>query len=132
MQKFHSVTDYRAAQSDDRRESIDALRAIVTDAHPDLKEIIKWNSPSYVLNGIDRLTINAVGTGPVRLILHLGTEQAEHKSTTTKFTGDPDGLLKWHSDIRASFVMPTPAELLESRPRLVAVVRAWLEFAPHD
>jgi hypothetical protein len=128
MEKFSSVTEFLAAQTEVRRESVEALRSIVMDAHSGLDEIIKWNSPSYVLDGTDRLTINAAGTGPVRLVLHLGTEIAEHKSAPTTFSGDPDGLLTWHSDIRASFVMPPAAELADARDGLVAVVRAWLEF----
>ncbi len=132
MDKFTSVAEYLAAQTPDRHSSIEALRSIVVDAHPGLDEIIKWNSPSFVLDGIDRLTINAAGTGPVRLVLHLGTEIAEHKSAPTAFAGDPDGLLTWHSDIRASFVMPPAAKLAETRDGLVAVVKAWLAFRPHD
>jgi hypothetical protein len=132
MHKFTSVAEFLAEHDDERRASIDALRSIVIDAHPGIDEIIKWNSPSYALDGIDRLTINAAGTGAVRLVLHLGTEIAEHKSAATKFAGDPDGLLTWHSDIRASFVMPPAATLAEARQGLVAVVRAWLAFGAQD
>ena len=57
------------------------LRALVREAAPELTEIVKWNSPDYTLDGVDRLTINAAGRGPVRLILHFGTERAESKDT---------------------------------------------------
>ncbi|MET4156859.1 DUF1801 domain-containing protein [Agromyces sp. PvR057] len=124
--RFETVDGFLAAQSPDRRADIDALRALVREAEPGLVEIVKWNSPSYTLGGIDRLTINAAGRGPVRLILHFGTERAEDKGAVSTFGGDPAGLLTWHSDIRASLTLPPADELAGGRGAIVTVIRAWL------
>jgi len=125
-ERFATVDEYLAAQAPEQRAAVESLRKLVHEAEPGLTEIIKWNSPDYTLDGVDRLTINAVGTRPVRLILHFGTQRAEDKAVTPMFSGDPDGLLTWHSDIRASLAMPTADELAEKRDAIVAVIRAWL------
>jgi len=124
--RYRTVDEYLAAQSPERREQVEALRDLVRDAAPELAEIVKWNSPNYTLDGVDRLTINATGRGPVRLILHFGTERPEDKGAVPTFTDDAAGLLTWHSDIRASLELPPPDEFEAKRPAIAAVIRAWL------
>ena len=125
-ERYATVDEFLAAQSPERRADVESLRALVREAEPGLTEIVKWNSPDYTLDGVDRLTVNAAGKGPVRLVLHHGTERAEDKGAAPRFAGDPHGLLTWHSDIRASFALPAAGELAGRRDGLVAVVRAWL------
>lgn len=125
-ERFATVDEYLAAESPQRRADVETLRALVRAAEPTLTEIVKWNSPSYTLDGVDRLTINAAGNGPVRLILHFGTRRAEQKGAATSFDGDPAGLLTWHSDIRASLAAPDATRLPEEHDAIVAVIRAWL------
>lgn len=114
-----SVDDYLAAQTPAARAEVEALRAMVMDAEPRLVEIIKWNSPSYTLDGQDRLTVNVGRNDDVRLVLHRGVHEQETKGAASTFTGDPDGVLTWHSDIRASL---SAADAGRARD----VVRAWL------
>lgn len=121
---FTSVDHYLAAQTPEARDAVRSLRALVLDAEPGLEEIIKWNSPSYVFCGEDRLTVNVGPTGAVRLILHRGTGIAETKGAASGFDGDPTGLLTWHSDVRAS--LPAGADAAAAR----AVLRAWLVTWP--
>ena len=58
---YRTVDEFLADQTDVRRAEIDALREIVLSTHPDLIEHIKWNSPSFVFDGEDRVTVNAHG-----------------------------------------------------------------------
>ena len=125
-ERFATVDEYLAAQSPERRADVETLRALVLEAEPALSEIVKWNSPNYVLDGVDRLTINAAGRGPVRLILHYGTARPEDKAAAPVFAGDPDGLLTWHSNIRASLALPPRAELDAKREAILGLIRAWL------
>lgn len=119
---FTTVAEFLEAQTPEARAAVERLRSIVADASPDLAEIIKWNSPSYTLAGEDRLTVNVGRAGAVRLVLHRGTAEAETKGAKSNFTGDPTGLLTWHSDIRASMAAEAdPTEASE-------VVRNWLAF----
>jgi len=95
---------------------VETLRQLVLDADPRLVEIVKWNSPSFTLDGEDVLTINARPDRPVLLILHRGTALKEHKSAAPA----SDELLTWHSDIRASLRADAdPAAI-------TAAIRAWL------
>jgi hypothetical protein len=125
-ERFATVDEFLTAQQPERRADVESLRALVHEAEPSLTEIVKWNSPDYTLDGVDRLTVNTAGKGPVRLILHFGTERAEDKSAAPTFAGDPDGLLTWHSDIRASLALPEESKLTEQRDAIIAVIRAWL------
>lgn len=127
-QQFATVDEFLEAQEPRRRADVESLRELVREAEPSLTELVKWNSPDYQLDGVDRLTINAAGRGPVRLILHFGTEHAEDRGAAPTFTGDPGGLLTWHSDIRASVPLPDAAELAEQRDAIIAVIRAWLAW----
>ena len=122
-ERFTTVAGYLDALEPTTRAEVDALRELVMDAEPALTEIVKWNSPSYVLRGEDRLTINAAGRGPVRLILHLGVDRAENRDAPSQFADDPTGLLTWHSDIRASLTAAG-----HPRDAVVNVIRAWLAF----
>ena len=128
-EKYRTVEEFLAAQEPPRRAQVEDLRALVHDADPRLVEIVKWNSPSYTLDGVDRLTVTAAGRGPVRLVLHLGTARAERAGAPSSFDDDPGGLLTWHSDIRASLTAP-PANDGAARAAVVDVIRAWLAFDP--
>ena len=58
--------------------------------------------------------------------MHFGALRAEDATAAHTFTGDPAGLLTWHSDIRASLALPANAELPAQRDAIIAVIRAWL------
>lgn len=124
--RFTTVDEFLTAQSLERRADVESLRKLVREAEPRLDEVVKWNSPSYTLDGMDRLTINAAGRGPVQLILHFGTNQPEDKGAAPTFSNDPDGLLIWHSNIRASLRLPKADQLAAERDAITAVIRAWL------
>ena len=122
VDRYESVAAFLDAQTDARRAEVQSMRELVMDAAPEATEIIKWNSPSYVVDGEDRLTVNVSGAGPTRLILHRGVAEAEDKNAAAEFTGDPTGLLTWHSNIRASLLLPHP----DQRAAAADVIRAWL------
>ncbi|WP_306231366.1 DUF1801 domain-containing protein [Agrococcus beijingensis] len=126
-ERFATVDAFLDAQTPERRAEVGRMRSLVHEAEPALVEVVKWNSPSWTLDGVDRLTVSAAGKGPVLLVLHFGTERAEQRGAAPAgFAGDPEGLLRWRSDIRATLETPTAAELPERRDALVAVIRAWL------
>jgi hypothetical protein len=123
---YQSVDAYLNDQPADRRATVTVLREIVLSALPGVTEIVKWNSPSFVYNGEDRITVNASAKDAVRLIFHAGVSTAEDKLAPPTFTGDPDGLLQWHSDIRASLAVKNAAEAEAKRASIAAVVANWL------
>jgi hypothetical protein len=126
VDRYRSVEEFLAAQPAERLPVIEALRQLVHEANPAAREHIKWNSPSYVLDGVDQATISAQGKDGVRLVLHRGATTAENRDAASAFTGDPHGLLTWHSDIRASLLVTDLAGLAGTRDAALGVVRAWL------
>lgn len=126
VDRYRSVEEYLAAQPAERLPVIQALRQLVLEANPAAEEHIKWNSPSFVLAGVDQATISAQGKNGVRLVLHRGATTAENPDAASAFIGDPNGLLTWHSDIRASLLVTDLADLEHKRAAAVEVVRAWL------
>ncbi|PRY70005.1 uncharacterized protein DUF1801 [Glaciihabitans tibetensis] len=124
--KFSTVEDFLAAQSEAGRAQVEALREIVLTCTPGVQEHIKWNSPSYyIVPGEDRVTVNAHGAGPVRLVLHAGATTPEDKSAAPSFAGDPHGLLTWHSNIRASLTGGDLDGIAAAREHIAGVLRSW-------
>ena len=108
------------------RELVETLLTVVRSVDPGLTEHIKWNSPSYVFQGEDRFTVSARPGRPVRLVLHAGATTREDRAGAPRFS-DTTGLLEWHSDIRASIVFRTPADVTACRDDLRSVLARWLE-----
>ena len=123
---FGTVDEFLAAQPGDVRAQVELLREIIRGSSDDLAEHIKWNSPSYVFDGEDRITLNARGSGPVRVVLHQGAITPEDKKASPQFDGDPTGLLTWHSNIRASLSVSSVDEIATHRDAIDRILRAWL------
>lgn len=121
---FGSIDNFLESLPPEGRREAEALRSLITSAHSGLTESIKWNSPNYSLGDTDLLTMNVPRSGPLRLILHRGTKMAEDKTAAPQFDGDPDGLLTWHSNIRASLRMSE-----SDSDAIAAVIRAWVASA---
>jgi hypothetical protein len=130
VDRYGTVEEFLAAQPADRLAVIEELRRLVHEADPAAREHIKWNSPSYVVDGVDQATISAQGKDGVRLVLHRGATTPENADAASAFTGDPHGLLTWHSDIRASLLVTDLADLAAKRVAALEVVRAWLAGNP--
>jgi hypothetical protein len=123
---FTTVDEFLSAQTEQRKAEVLALRDIVFAAVPGVLEHIKWNSPSFYLRlGEDRVTVNAHGTGPARLILHAGATTVEDKKAERSFAGDPNKLLTWHSNIRASLSGDGIDVVEGQRERIGEVVGNW-------
>ena len=123
---FGTVDEFLAAQTGDVRAQVELLSEIIRGSSDDLAEHIKWNSPSYVFDGEDRITLNARGSGPVRVVLHQGATTPEDKGAAPEFDGDPTGLLTWHSNIRASLSVSSVDEITTHRDAIDRILRAWL------
>ncbi len=56
------------------------LRDIIGSLDADLTEHVKWNAPSYVFDGEDRITMNLRNKqGLVKLVLHMGATRPEDR-----------------------------------------------------
>jgi uncharacterized protein YdeI (YjbR/CyaY-like superfamily) len=108
------------------RAELDALRAIVARAAPELVEGVKWNAPSYRLaDGDDCLTFNLSAKDRVRLIFHRGAKAKDARGGG-RLLADDGGLLEWPAPDRAVATFRSMAEVKAARVALAQVVRAWL------
>src|SRR5687768_5420704 len=100
MQKYTDIPEFLADLDPAKKEQVELLRSTIIKAHPGLTEHIKWNAPSYVLDGEDRITFNLVNKeNVVNLVLHMGATRKEDKKGTPVMPDDK-GLVAWQSDIR--------------------------------
>jgi hypothetical protein len=127
--KYTSVSAFLSDLPEPRRSEVEALREIVIGSSDGLVEHIKWNSPSYIFNGEDRVTVNAHGRDAVRLILHAGPTTVEDRFAVPIFDQDPHGLLEWHSNIRASIALSGTDVIAQKRNDIRDLLAAWFHAA---
>jgi hypothetical protein len=124
-QPVASVEEFLAALDHDRRAQVNALRAILLEVEPRLVERIKWNAPSFALDGVDRVTVNTSKADRVRLVLHMGVARAENR-TAPPVMADPSGLVAWSSDIRGVLTFSGLTDVTATRPAIADVLARWL------
>jgi len=129
MNKYTTVAQFLDDLDDNRRVQVQTLRDIILKVDPTLTEHIKWNSPSYVLDGEDRITFNVQNKQQiVKLVLHMGSTRPEDKKGTP-IMQDESGLIEWNSDIRGVLSLDN-YEAIESRKEAIAkIIRDWLLIA---
>jgi hypothetical protein len=81
------------------RDLIEALRQIISSAHSELSEGIKWNAPSYSLNHQDRITLKLFPHKQVQVIFYRGAKTKEQPAE--RLIKDDHGLLSWKENDRA-------------------------------
>ena len=122
MASSASVEAWLEAQNQPTREMIEALRAAVRAAAPDLAEDIKWNAPSFADGDQDRVTLGVERRGGVRLVLHRG---ARSPQGSFQFD-DPARLARWPATDRGVVVFRDPQDIEAKRAALEDLVRRWI------
>lgn len=126
MNKYTSVEEFLADLDASKLEQIELLRTIIKKANPHLTEHIKWNAPSYVLDGEDRITFNIRNKeNIVQLILHMGATRAENKSGEP-IMADDKHLINWQSDIRGMLSFASIADVKSKQSDVEDIVKRWL------
>ena len=110
----------------EKRLQIDMLRDVILSVEPKLQEHIKWNAPSYVLDGEDRITFNLMNKESlVKLILHMGATRKEDKKGDP-IMNDESGLVHWSSDIRGTLTFMSIEDIQAKTEPLKKIIRDWL------
>lgn len=120
------VADFMDKLEHPMKREIEALRAIVRDADARLAEGIKWNAPSYSVDGEDRITFNLRGKGMIRLVFHAGAKK-KNLNIRAAWGEDKSGLLEWAADDRAIVKLAGMDDVREKEDRLANAIRRWLE-----
>ena len=103
---------------------LEAVRKIILGANPDIREGIKWNSPSFRTTDYFA-TINVHAKDRVRLILHMGAKVKDN-STKGMQIADPAGLLEWLAKERCLVTLGDGKDVQAKRAALQAIVREWI------
>ncbi len=126
MQKYKTIEDFLGDLTDDKRKQVDMLRNLIHTSDPHLTEHIKWNAPSFVLDGEDRITFNLMNKqGLVKLILHMGATRKENKNGTP-IMNDDSKLIEWSSDIRGTLTFTSSEDIDSKSAELVTIIQKWL------
>lgn len=119
-----TVDEYLAQFDHPLKPEVVGLRAAILDAHPDLGEHIKWNAPSFVHDGEDRVTFRFPPKGGAQLILHRG---AKVKDSAGFAFEDDTGLLRWLAPDRAVISLDDVGSTGGHQEAIVGIVGRWLE-----
>jgi hypothetical protein len=126
MQKYTSLDDVFNNLKEPRKSEVEALRKIILSTEPKLKEILKWNAPSYTYDSSDRITFNLFNPDFTRLVFHAGTGIKEDKKSPPVIE-DKTGLMKWNSNIRATVTFNSVNQINESKEDLIWIIKTWLK-----
>ena len=128
MQKYKTVEEFLSDLNEDKRLQVDSLRDLIFNTVPQLTEYIKWNAPSYVLDGEDRITFNLMNKqGVVKLVFHMGATRREDKKGVP-IMRDDSGLIEWSSDIRGMITFNSIDEITSNTVALKKIIMDWLSI----
>ena len=127
MKTYTTTDDFLADLSPDRRNQVETICTIIKTTSPELSEHIKWNSPSYVLDGEDRLTLNVHYPDRIVVVIHMGSARKEDKKGTPVLE-DTSGLIKWSSDIRGAISFENGEDIEEKHDAFVSIIQRWLKI----
>lgn len=106
-------------------ETILSLRQLLLSHRPQLTEQIKWNAPSYSLNGEDCLTMRLFPAPVVQLVFHRGS--AKKAMPAQRLISDDDALLQWKANDRAVAGFSSPEDLKNKEDKLRHLVNEWVK-----
>lgn len=118
-----SVDDFLAALEHPLKKELLALRKIILSADPSIQEGIKWNAPSFCTSEYFA-TFHLRAKGGVQVILHLGAKKRAKGARMG--VADPDSLLEWLGDDRASAKFRDSKEITRKRAAFTQLIREWI------
>ena len=110
-------------QDADARAGVERLREAVRSIPADWDETIKWNAPSFAVDGRDRVTLGLERKGGWRVVLHRGAAAAP--APAFAFV-DVTGLARWPSPDRGVVQFRSLEEIAASRERLIELIAGWI------
>lgn len=130
-EKQGNIDAFLSALNHPQEGLIQELRTMIRGVGSELTEGIKWNAPSYALEGRDIITLNFHYKDYVTIVFHTGPEGKDRHTKTTLFVDDT-GLLDWAADKRALLKIPSMDFLHESKEEIEKVIAHWIEKAKND
>ena len=122
-----TVDDFMERLEHPLKPAVSALRRVVLGADARLTEQVKWNAPSFCLDGDDRLTMKLHPPKNVQLVFHRGTKK--QAPPADRLIADERGLLKWAANDRAVATFASLEDVEARAADLAALIKRWLEAA---
>ena len=126
MKKYATIEEFLNDLSPDALLQVNALRKIIKGS-ADVEEHIKWNAPSYVYDGEDRITFNMHGTD-IKVLIHMGAVKKEDKSAPPVMA-DQSGLITWNSNIRGTISFSSMDDIKLKRQAFTGIIDRWLKYS---
>lgn len=109
------------------KTEIMAVREIILHSNNKLTEHIKWNAPSFGINGEDRVTMKLFPPKNIQLILHRGAK-VKKQPAENLISGYPS-MLKWAAKDRAVVTFNNMAEIKTNGKVLSKIINKWIDAA---
>lgn len=122
------VEIFLAALEHPQKDVIQAVRRLIQQAAPELQEGIKWNAPSYVLDGRDIITFNFRNFGGIALIFHTGPHGKDTHAGVHPWS-DVFSNFTWVADNRGVLRVPDRDFLEGSHQIIHELVTRWVSLA---
>ncbi|HYG37014.1 MAG TPA: DUF1801 domain-containing protein [Cytophagales bacterium] len=120
-----SVDDFMENLNHPFKSEIETVRKIILSANDQITEQIKWNGPSFCINGDDRVTFRLNPPKNIQLVFHRG---AKVRTDTKDFLfDDPTGLLKWLAKDRGVVTFQDMSEITSRNNDLKLLVDKWVK-----
>jgi hypothetical protein len=124
LAKTPPVEAWLAARTPEIRGVVERLRAVVLNAADGVTEHIKWNGPSFCIDGDDRITVGLAPGGGVRAILHRGVKV---KDATGFAFADDSSLIRWAAPDRGVVTFADEAAVAAGAEVFADICRRWFE-----
>ncbi|MEI2796180.1 DUF1801 domain-containing protein [Pseudoxanthomonas sp. F11] len=117
------VGAFLAALAHPQDATLQRLRIAIRATDPRIGEAIKWNAPSFHVEGRHFATMQLRRADRVLLVLHLG---AGRRALPADAIADPQGLLTWLGADRATLDFGCPGDVEVREAALQALLRQWM------
>lgn len=108
-----------------------ALVAVIRAALPGAVEEVKWNAPSFAVEGRHMVTLMRPKGGGARVVLHRGAKAVDTR-TGQHLLNITDPRLTWATDQRAQVAFASLAEVAAGADWLAALCREWVAVVARD
>lgn len=123
--KHASIDAFLAALTPEQRPIVDKLRELAARAADGVSEHVKWNAPSFCIDGDDRITLGLSPKGVVRIVLHRGAKAQENKRFSFD---DPAGLIQWQAADRGVLHFTSFDGLIDKESAVGDIFARWMEM----
>ncbi len=103
---------------------IHELRMLILETDRRFEENIKWNSPNYLVNEQDRITMRLQPAKHIQLIFHRGAKKLEQPQS--RLIETESKLLQWKENDRAIITFKNADDVYKGKLELAEIIKLWI------